>query len=188
MSVNDSIQSLIDKVRTYEKDQKKNSNILNWETLTKKILDEYEVKSVHQSTLKNDSDTVLKNLMKLNIKIGLVTNSGIAATRIALSMHNINKYFNQIITRDDIRRIKPDSEGLQNMLECLEIEAEEAFYVGDSVYDIIAGNKIGVKTIKLENKENRTESLKRLGIINETTIGTQNYEVRTLSEIINLLF
>ena len=34
----------------------------------------------------------------------------------------------------------------------------------------------------------RTEALKRLGIINETTIGTPNYEVRTLSEIINLLF
>ena len=179
MSINDSIQSLIDKVRVYEKNQNKNSNMLNWETLTKKILDRYEVKSVHKSTLKSDTKDILNNLLKLNIKIGLVTNSGIAATRIALDMHNINKYFSQVITRDDIQRIKPDSEGLLNMLRCLQIEAREAFYVGDSIYDIIAGNNIGINTIKLENKRN---------IITETTIGTPNYEIKTLSEIINLLF
>ncbi len=58
----------------------------------------------------------------------------------------ISRHFSCIIGGDDVRRLKPDPEGIYRILSILEKEKEGALMIGDMPEDIIAGKLAGIKT------------------------------------------
>jgi phosphoglycolate phosphatase-like HAD superfamily hydrolase len=48
------------------------------------------------------------------------------------------------LTRDDVRLMKPDGEGLRRCLERLGVTAAQALFVGDSLTDVLAARDAGV--------------------------------------------
>ena len=58
----------------------------------------------------------------------------------------ISRYFACIIGGEDVRRLKPDPEGIYRILSILEKEKEDALMIGDMPEDIIAGKLAGIKT------------------------------------------
>ncbi|MFI5404705.1 MAG: HAD family hydrolase, partial [Candidatus Gagatemarchaeaceae archaeon] len=55
--------------------------------------------------------------------------------------------FEFVLTRDDVDAMKPSPEGLQKAVSLLGIPARDVYYVGDSLYDVSAGKRAGVKVV-----------------------------------------
>ncbi len=58
----------------------------------------------------------------------------------------ISRYFQCIIGGDDVRRLKPDPEGVYRIFSILEIKDNDALMIGDMPDDIMAGKTAGIKT------------------------------------------
>ena len=79
--------------------------------------------------------------------VAIVTSKTTTMTRRGLDVSGLSHHFDTIIGCDVCERHKPDPQPVQIALERLGYEPEEAVFVGDSVYDMLAGNAAGVTTI-----------------------------------------
>jgi len=88
-------------------------------------------------------------------------------------------FFGVRITADDIRKSKPDPEGINLALSRINASAKESMYVGDSPSDIIAGKRAGVMTgAALWSPENR----------GDPTTEHPDYEFRSVQQLSDFLF
>lgn len=101
-------------------------------------------KSMSKTVLLPGAKDVLNNIKNKKIKIGLVTNTFEKPTLAALNFHKIKRYFNAIITRDDVEKVKPSPESILKLCEKLKVTPDEAILVGDTKYDFKAGKAAGV--------------------------------------------
>jgi pyrophosphatase PpaX len=63
-----------------------------------------------------------------------------------LRLVGLDKFFQTVVTLDDVENAKPDPEPVQKALARLDSTPERAIMVGDSKYDILAGQNAGTKT------------------------------------------
>jgi len=78
------------------------------------------------------------------LRLGIVTGKGRTAwetTERALELGS----FEVVVTDDDVRRPKPDPEGVLAALRALGVPAADALYVGDSAGDLRAGRSAGTR-------------------------------------------
>jgi phosphoglycolate phosphatase/pyrophosphatase PpaX len=88
-------------------------------------------------------------------------------------------FFEVRITADDIRKSKPDPEGINLALSRIKANAKESMYIGDSPSDIIAGKRAGVLTgAALWSPENR----------GDPTTEHPDYEFRSVQQLSDFLF
>lgn len=87
---------------------------------------------------------VLKRLRDRNIKIGVITRSH--RDVLALVFPDMDLYVDTVVTRDDVRGVKPHPDHGVEVLRLLGISAEEALMVGDHPTDILAGRAVGMRT------------------------------------------
>ena len=90
---------------------------------------------------------VLKNIRKRKIKLGLITNStGFIAHNI-LKYFGLKKYFDTIVTMDDVRRGKPAPDMVLKACKKLKINPLKTILIGDTKNDMIAGKRAGCITV-----------------------------------------
>lgn len=88
----------------------------------------------------------LEELKKRNLKIALVTSKGRVATEYALKLTSLDNIFDFIICADEVKKVKPDPEGVLLALKCLNIKNKnDAIYIGDSRYDYLTAKDAGLK-------------------------------------------
>jgi pyrophosphatase PpaX len=88
-------------------------------------------------------------------------------------------FFEVRITADDVRRSKPDPEGINLALSRIKASPKESMYVGDSPADIVAGKAAGVLTgAALWSPENR----------GDPTTEHPDYEFRSVQQLSDYLF
>lgn len=80
-------------------------------------------------------------------RIGIVTSKLNALARRGLTCAAIDDCFECIVGCDDTTRHKPDPEPVLYALDRLGVRPERATFVGDSPYDIAAGNAAGVYSV-----------------------------------------
>ena len=95
---------------------------------------------------------VLKDILTKDYKVVLVTNTSKGIIDIAKKKIPEINDFDLIITREDTKVIKPHAKPFKIALKTLNLRPEQVVSVGDQASDIIAGKKVGVKTIALTNK------------------------------------
>jgi HAD superfamily hydrolase (TIGR01549 family) len=101
----------------------------------------YEQDSARKSELFSDSIPTLKKLKNRKVKIGLVTNTSASVVELVFRRFDLTGFFDIVITRESVRRMKPDSEGVLLALERL---GESRFFmVGDLMFDVIAAKSAG---------------------------------------------
>ena len=111
------------------------------------FLKKYELKWAIKSKLYGDTQDALHKLGRQYI-LGIVTNTSKDATDIMLSNHNISDFFRVVITRNDVKKLKPDPEGIRIALNRL---GETQFvYVGNSSYDSMAAKEAGGTSITVK--------------------------------------
>jgi phosphoglycolate phosphatase-like HAD superfamily hydrolase len=88
------------------------------------------------------------NLLKgEGIKLALFTGKGRRTTQITLSELGLERYFDIIITGDDVENHKPSGDGILKILERLNLRPDEVIFIGDSPSDLKAGREAGVRII-----------------------------------------
>lgn len=92
-------------------------------------------------------------ILSLNTRKSIIT---------SLKYANIYEKFDFIVGREDVRRWKPDPEGLLKIQDYFAVTKEEMVYFGDLKKDILTGKNAGIDTfwvndlIKLVNKKRRS--------------------------------
>jgi len=103
------------------------------------FLKSYELDWADRSRIFPDTLPALRKLRRLGYKMGVITNTSREAADRMLSMHGIADFFEVVITREDVKKFKPDPEGILLALERL--NARDFFFVGDLVHDSRATEK-----------------------------------------------
>lgn len=88
---------------------------------------------------------ILEIIKSRNIPLGIFTGKGRKSSLITLEALNIDKYFNLIVTGDDVVNHKPSGEGILKFVNEFNLEKEKVLMIGDSVSDIKASREAGVK-------------------------------------------
>lgn len=96
---------------------------------------------------------VLDHCSKQNIPLGLVTSSEQEFVRRAFKELQIGKYFDVMVTANDITNFKPHPEPVLQALKRLNAKPEETLFVGDHMVDVIAGKAAGTATAVFYTEE-----------------------------------
>lgn len=99
---------------------------------------------------------VLQELRASNKRVGVASNSPTAVVRLLLRETGVESYLEAIVGADQVNAAKPAPDLLYRLLEKLEVNREQACYVGDSVFDEKAAQAAGVLFIGYKRKGNRT--------------------------------
>lgn len=86
----------------------------------------------------NDEVDVLNKLVKKGYKLGVVTNKQHDLALYALKILGIDKFFDVIVGANDVKKTKPNPDGINfalDMLKCL--HKEGAIYIGDNRSDYL---------------------------------------------------
>lgn len=70
-----------------------------------------------------------------------------SATLRLLESLGVSRYFDYVVTADDMQRMKPDPQSVEMILEHFGAEPDAAVIIGDMVTDIQAGKAAGIRTI-----------------------------------------
>lgn len=116
----------------------------NYEQARKEYYDYY---SEHHTiaNLFDGINEILEYLKGKKYPLGIFTGKGRDASFITLRHLGIEKYFNLVITGDDVENHKPSPEGILIFLKQFKLSPGNVLMIGDSVNDVKAAKKAGVK-------------------------------------------
>jgi putative hydrolase of the HAD superfamily len=123
-----------------------------------------------------ETESVLKELKKKNIKIGVLSNTAYGADKEYLigSTPQINQYFDVCLASTEVGFRKPHTKGFLQLLRALQVPAGDCLFVGDEPVDIIGANKAGIVSVLI----NRSGKKRDYG---------QKYTVNSLTDILKLV-
>jgi HAD superfamily hydrolase (TIGR01509 family) len=90
---------------------------------------------------------LLEKLKERELTMGVVTTSGREAVSRILKNLSLEKYFEIVITHDDVTRHKPDPEGVFKAMKALKADPNTTLIIGDTRNDILAGKAAGITTV-----------------------------------------
>jgi pyrophosphatase PpaX len=90
---------------------------------------------------------VLTKLKEQNKKIALITSSPSELLLPVLKKNNLDKYFDHIVTRYDVKEGKPNPESAFKALDAINGKAQESLIIGDTESDILTGKNANIKTV-----------------------------------------
>ncbi|MGI6711262.1 MAG: HAD family hydrolase [Bacillota bacterium] len=90
---------------------------------------------------------LLTILKKKHYSLGIVTSKSRYGTEMTLSYLNIAHFFKVVVTADDTNLHKPHPEPVLFALDKIGKKPEQAAYIGDTPYDIAAGNRATTATV-----------------------------------------
>ena len=95
----------------------------------------------------NGVEELLTVLKERGAKLGIVTSKSRTTVDMALDCIPIEHFFDVLITTDDTDNHKPHPQPLQLAIRRLDVTPEESVYIGDSPFDIKAGQAAGMATV-----------------------------------------
>jgi len=137
------------------------------------FLEKYEMGSARSSKLFPDTVSTLQRLKALGYKMGLITNTSKKAMEYMLSLHGLGEYFNAVITREDVKRFKPEPEGIRLALK--KLGEREFVLVGDTIYDATTAERAGGHSIIVNRNPSREMDFHA------------DYIVHSLEEIVSIM-
>lgn len=86
------------------------------------------------------------------LKLALVTASSQAELKPSLEYHDLLKYFDTLVTRDDVTHSKPNPESYLLGLRRLGVEADQAFAVEDTSHGVDAAHAAQLRVLAVPNE------------------------------------
>lgn len=107
-------------------------------------LRELEVEAAVGKDLFPYTRKTLKSLKDRSIKTGIITRSCLDVLKTVFP--DIFDYIDNVVTRDDIKHVKPHVDHVNKILKMMDIPGENTLTVGDHPTDIMAGKAAGTYT------------------------------------------
>ncbi len=110
----------------------------------------------HMSTVEPYPEMIetLNSLRESGYKLGIVTNSRRLVIEPMLRRWEINDHFDTVVTIDDVTHGKPDPESIHRAINILNVSPSQTYIVGDSIVDVHAGQRAGIRTVAFSPEEN----------------------------------
>ena len=103
----------------------------------------------------------MRKLKAAGLKVGIVTrNCDRAVRRIVPHIEALCDIF---LSRDSVKRVKPDPYHLAAILDRLGVSGRHAVMVGDHSMDILAGKRAGMRTVGVLTGKTTGEELREMG-------------------------
>jgi HAD superfamily hydrolase (TIGR01549 family) len=90
-------------------------------------------------------EEVLRYISGSGRKLAVFTGKGIRTAAITLQEFHIDRFFDYIVSGNDVVNHKPSSEGLRKIMDYFSLRPEEVLMVGDAVSDVKAAREAGVR-------------------------------------------
>jgi len=135
--------------------------------------DNHHMAYVHKGMIE-----ILDHLKSKGFPLGIFTGKGRQASLITLQKIGAEKYFDLIVTGDDVENHKPSAEGILKFVNQFRLKKEKVLMIGDSISDVKASKEAGVKIASVLWDSHREEKVKSMN--SDYYFGT----VRELSEFI----
>ena len=110
-----------------------------------RMLREKELEAASESRLLPGVESMLRNLRSAGVKVGIITRNCDGAVRRICS--HIESLCDAFLSRDSVERVKPDPHHLATLLDRLGVTVEGTIMVGDHPMDILAGKRVGMRTV-----------------------------------------
>lgn len=113
-----------------------------------RVYREYQA-GIHDEVIKAYPGTqeTLAKLVEAGYPLGVVTSKLHGPAKADLEFFNLGSYFNCLVGADDCEQHKPDPHPVVYGAELLGFDVKNCLYVGDSPYDMQAGNSAGATTV-----------------------------------------
>ena len=108
------------------------------------------------------SETI-HSLKARGYRLGVATNKHAGFSRDIVRHLGWGEAITSIIGEGDTEKCKPEPDMIYKNLEVLAVACEETLYIGDSVIDMEAGQKAGIKTIGVLTGQHNREKLEAAG-------------------------
>ncbi|MHA1213163.1 MAG: HAD family hydrolase [Candidatus Heimdallarchaeota archaeon] len=139
--------NIIDEAVKYDKENDTNLAEQLW-----KMVERFERRGMENISIADEVLTTLDWLQDNNFSISILTNNSREPTLEVLKRFDIEKYFDLIVAREDISKMKPDKEGLDLIMKQLSLELENVVFVGDSWVDGVAAKNASIRFILIRDK------------------------------------
>jgi HAD superfamily hydrolase (TIGR01509 family) len=124
------------------------------------IYDRYDEDALTRWTLRPNARQFLSALKAKGMKTGLISNVGKKAMEKAFKKMQLQRFFDTVVTRNDVKALKPSGEGIRLALTRLQVMKDRALFIGDSLDDIQATKEAGLKVIIILGGENANNDLR----------------------------
>ena len=140
------------------------------------ILMEKEFESASKGRLLPGVESMLRKLRRAGLKVGIVTrNCDLAVRRVFPHIESLCDIF---LSRDSVKRVKPDPQHLTTLLDGLGVSERHAIMVGDHPMDILAGKRVGMRTAGVLTGRTTEDELVEMGA---------DYVLRSASQLTRLM-
>ena len=121
--------------------------------------------------------TTLINLLKMGLKLGVVSDAPAKEAWLRLTYLNLHHIFDHIVTFEDTGKRKPDPAPFEKILSLLQVQPNEALMIGDwAERDMVGASKVGMKTV-----------FARYGDTFGTVETNADYEVNDIAELVEII-
>jgi HAD superfamily hydrolase (TIGR01509 family) len=174
-SPKESIFEMLDKAEIFFKNATKTDKTfveIKKEALA--IAEKFEVEAAASTNLMPGAFDALKALKQMNIKMGLCTINSQKATNNILQRFQIADYFDEVIPRDKVKRVKPNPEQFETALKALQTKPDATVVVGDSIADMQSAKDIKAVAVGIPTGTAKMEQL---------TSNGANYIITAISDL-----
>ncbi|MFA6468424.1 MAG: TIGR02253 family HAD-type hydrolase [Bacteroidota bacterium] len=121
--------------------------------------------------------TTLMNLLKMGMKLGVVSDAPAKEAWLRLTYLNLHHLFDHIVTFEDTGKRKPDPAPFEKILSLLQVDPKNALMIGDwAERDMVGAAKVGMKTV-----------FARYGDTFGTVETNADYEVNDIAELLDIV-
>jgi len=116
------------------------------------LVEKFERMGMENISIDDDVLQMLEYLKKKGISASILTNNAKKPTMEVLERFNLMDYFDIVIAREDVKRMKPNKEGLEIIVKKLNLNPDKVIFVGDSWVDGVAAVNAKIRFILLHKK------------------------------------
>ena len=91
----------------------------------------------------------LKKIKNQKVKIALVSNASKYSIYLVLKKFRMEKFFNAILTSDDVSKTKPSPNAFKKILKMLKINSKNSIVIDDNKIGLIAAKKCNIQSMIL---------------------------------------
>lgn len=162
--VNESIFDMLNKTEIFFRNNGKSARTLeNVRNEALAIAEKHELEAAKTTGLLPGVIETLKKLKEMGVQMGLCTVNSERSTNYILKRFGIADFFDAVIPRNKVKRVKPSGEHLEAVLKALEVKPKEALVVGDGTRDMESAKEMKVLAIGLPTGVSSQEELIRSG-------------------------
>lgn len=160
-----SIFGILNKAEVYMRNNGKREQFSDVRKAVFSIAGKHELAAAHETSILPGVFELLKNLRRMNLKLAIFTINGEKSTEYILSKLQLKHFFDVIVTREAVSRVKPDGAHLAAVLDALDVEADEVIVVGDSVSDVLSAKTLNVASVGLVTERTSEKRLSSAGAL-----------------------